>query len=162
MCIRDSLGTASFMASFVPGLEPTGDGVELTGHAEFTTMGLILDGEGDRATITTGEYASDASFSVGFWFAKTQCNDLAQWWEYLYSHNEFADQGILTDTNDNVNLYMGCDTGMGGGGAQMGGQSAVWTDGADHGVSGSFIRTCLLYTSPSPRDQRGSRMPSSA
>ena len=24
------------------------------------------------------------------------------------------------------------------------------------------LRTCLLYTSPSPRDQRGSRMPSSA
>ena len=26
----------------------------------------------------------------------------------------------------------------------------------------SFNYTCLLYTSPSPRDQRGSRMPSSA
>ena len=26
----------------------------------------------------------------------------------------------------------------------------------------SHITTCLLYTSPSPRDQRGSRMPSSA
>ena len=25
-----------------------------------------------------------------------------------------------------------------------------------------YIRDCLLYTSPSPRDQRGSRMPSSA
>ena len=25
-----------------------------------------------------------------------------------------------------------------------------------------YIRTCLLYTSPSPRDQRGYRMPSSA
>ena len=25
-----------------------------------------------------------------------------------------------------------------------------------------YTRTCLLYTSPSPRDQRGSRMPSSA
>ena len=25
-----------------------------------------------------------------------------------------------------------------------------------------FNKTCLLYTSPSPRDQRGSRMPSSA
>ena len=24
------------------------------------------------------------------------------------------------------------------------------------------VRACLLYTSPSPRDQRGSRMPSSA
>ena len=29
-------------------------------------------------------------------------------------------------------------------------------------VTGSCNRTCLLYTSPSPRDQRGSRMPSSA
>ena len=26
----------------------------------------------------------------------------------------------------------------------------------------SMIKPCLLYTSPSPRDQRGSRMPSSA
>ena len=25
-----------------------------------------------------------------------------------------------------------------------------------------WVRACLLYTSPSPRDQRGSRMPSSA
>ena len=29
-------------------------------------------------------------------------------------------------------------------------------------VCPGFIKTCLLYTSPSPRDQRGSRMPSSA
>ena len=43
-----------------------------------------------------------------------------------------------------------------------------WTDA---GVNGAWnfqkkvwrvIETCLLYTSPSPRDQRGSRMPSSA
>ena len=27
---------------------------------------------------------------------------------------------------------------------------------------GDVVQTCLLYTSPSPRDQRGSRMPSSA
>ena len=31
---------------------------------------------------------------------------------------------------------------------------------AENGSAG--IITCLLYTSPSPRDQRGSRMPSSA
>ena len=30
------------------------------------------------------------------------------------------------------------------------------------GVCGSYSYDCLLYTSPSPRDQRGSRMPSSA
>ena len=29
-------------------------------------------------------------------------------------------------------------------------------------VGGSTYQVCLLYTSPSPRDQRGSRMPSSA
>ena len=31
-----------------------------------------------------------------------------------------------------------------------------------HGLSNALVLTCLLYTSPSPRDQRGSRMPSSA
>ena len=35
-----------------------------------------------------------------------------------------------------------------------------FSDGTVYLVYGSF--TCLLYTSPSPRDQRGSRMPSSA
>ena len=34
--------------------------------------------------------------------------------------------------------------------------------GPDLAVSISRVRACLLYTSPSPRDQRGSRMPSSA
>ena len=29
-------------------------------------------------------------------------------------------------------------------------------------IKGAQISSCLLYTSPSPRDQRGSRMPSSA
>ena len=31
-----------------------------------------------------------------------------------------------------------------------------------YGLAGASFDTCLLYTSPSPRDQRGSRMPSSA
>ena len=42
-------------------------------------------------------------------------------------------------------------------------------DGGDGGKGGDIffkvntnVNTCLLYTSPSPRDQRGSRMPSSA
>ena len=35
------------------------------------------------------------------------------------------------------------------------------SDGAT-AVPGSEFTVCLLYTSPSPRDQRGSRMPSSA
>ena len=32
----------------------------------------------------------------------------------------------------------------------------------DASIYDALVRICLLYTSPSPRDQRGSRMPSSA
>ena len=35
-------------------------------------------------------------------------------------------------------------------------------DQVERRVSGELTEDCLLYTSPSPRDQRGSRMPSSA
>ena len=35
-------------------------------------------------------------------------------------------------------------------------------DGSSNGVFTSSTGTCLLYTSPSPRDKRQSRMPSSA
>ena len=38
--------------------------------------------------------------------------------------------------------------------------SAEWA--ASFAVQSANISDCLLYTSPSPRDQRGSRMPSSA
>ena len=39
-----------------------------------------------------------------------------------------------------------------------------WTvySAVDLGIPAPVITACLLYTSPSPRDQRGSRMPSSA
>ena len=33
---------------------------------------------------------------------------------------------------------------------------------SEHRAIDMEIKACLLYTSPSPRDQRGSRMPSSA
>ena len=36
------------------------------------------------------------------------------------------------------------------------------TQGVEPGLPIPVVITCLLYTSPSPRDQRGSRMPSSA
>ena len=35
-------------------------------------------------------------------------------------------------------------------------------NGTDHNTIHYSLKGCLLYTSPSPRDQRGSRMPSSA
>ena len=45
-------------------------------------------------------------------------------------------------------------------------QTASAQDGADltlvHGIPGTTVDLCLLYTSPSPRDGLLSRMPSSA
>ena len=38
----------------------------------------------------------------------------------------------------------------------------VGTHGVVKSLSPNELYDCLLYTSPSPRDQRGSRMPSSA
>ena len=40
--------------------------------------------------------------------------------------------------------------------------SAVWNSLPKRLVFAAMLGPCLLYTSPSPRDQRGSRMPSSA
>ena len=40
------------------------------------------------------------------------------------------------------------------------GQLTIWING-DKGYNG-LAEVCLLYTSPSPRDRYGSRMPSSA
>ena len=48
--------------------------------------------------------------------------------------------------------------GYAGGNSKFGLQGAVREALAAH----SDATSCLLYTSPSPRDQRGSRMPSSA
>ena len=39
---------------------------------------------------------------------------------------------------------------------------AMSQEGGSVTVGGAPMYACLLYTSPSPRDQRGSRMPSSA
>ena len=38
----------------------------------------------------------------------------------------------------------------------------AWADSTGYTKRKAMEKICLLYTSPSPRDQRGSRMPSSA
>ena len=41
--------------------------------------------------------------------------------------------------------------------------NSIWRfESKENAVNSGVMKTCLLYTSPSPRDQRGSRMPSSA
>ena len=40
--------------------------------------------------------------------------------------------------------------------------SVMWSEHCSYKSSKFWLKTCLLYTSPSPRDRQKSRMPSSA
>jgi len=127
----------AFFATMVPALSEmdlASSEIALLGDAAFTDNGLVLDGEGDSASIANFDYAKDASFTIGIWFQKTACHRYA--WEYLYSHAEDAGASILAVENDNVNLYLGCET-------NWVDAAGVYTDGTA-AAAGSFMRTIIV------------------
>ena len=69
-----------------------------------------------------------------------------------------------TNFIDYVKIF--CRSGKGGAGSTHFHRSKTTSkggpDGGDGGNGGNIILSCLLYTSPSPRDATLSRMPSSA
>ena len=64
--------------------------------------------------------------------------------DQVSSANDFSlsDQSVIRNDSDGVGVLFGTE------GIQL--------------KNNGYTESCLLYTSPSPRDQRGSRMPSSA
>ena len=73
--------------------------------------------------------------------------------EQFLSDLEPAAIGDLPELKDRVEVV----------GFPTGGEQVSITNGVVSRIEVSFYsHSCLLYTSPSPRDQRGSRMPSSA
>ena len=79
--------------------------VALDGSASIDDAGLILDGVDNRARISSEDYASDGSWTVGYWFLKNECSDGP--WEYTYSHAKNTGS-ILDLTNSNIKMYFGC------------------------------------------------------
>ena len=81
------------------------------------------------------------------------------------SHNTLPDfEAAITQwgnafTTDGDLLIYGCDFAATEDGKALAARISAL---AEVDVASSDDSTCLLYTSPSPRDQRGSRMPSSA
>ena len=62
-------------------------------------------------------------------------------------------------------VHEGCGTGhitVGGADIDLRNALAIASDGVHRRQSRALSVACLLYTSPSPRDKRQSRMPSSA
>lgn len=81
----------------------------LVGHATTTicdgTCGLLLDGEGDRATVPHFDYANDGTFTYSFWMTKESCTGNS--WEYVYSHNK-DETSIGSPLNSGINTFLSC------------------------------------------------------
>ena len=82
---------------------------------------------------------------------------------YIFSDGDVFRGYFQNGKWNGLGLYMFGSTGTAKGDVQLG----VYRDGSINGEGVYLFNSdgewaCLLYTSPSPRDQRGSRMPSSA
>ena len=49
-------------------------------------LGLVFDGDGDYATVRTGSYSNDGTYTLQFWFTRTDCVGGAGEDEYVFSH----------------------------------------------------------------------------
>ena len=79
------------------------------------------------------------------------CAPVTRPWDMAAEHFTMLDDGLKRPWHGRVWLN-----------PPYGKHAAAWLDRlADHG-RGTALIFCLLYTSPSPRDKRQSRMPSSA
>lgn len=83
--------------------------VTLEGSASVDSDGLHVDGADSKAIIANWDYASDGSFTIGYWFQKEECT--AGPWEYIYSHANTNNCNIFQCAN--INTALGCRVGFG-------------------------------------------------
>ena len=93
-------------------------------------------------------------------------DDLIDRWDRDRQASPDRSRIILTHTNDEVRALNEAARGRMRAASDLGDEVRVTVErGMRHFASGDrvmFLQNCLLYTSPSPRDKRQSRMPSSA
>ena len=112
---------------------------------DLSTLGLrVHTQENLNASNTNSQYVDVFQDASGF---TNGANTVRNASEYVSSGSESADT--------NLQFLLNADTGLTD-------QSSNSISVTNNGVTTSTSQACLLYTSPSPRDQRGSRMPSSA
>ena len=119
-------------------------------HPAYEIIGLRLPNElFKNVLVVTADFGANAGFVAG--------DGIGDWHQYDLS--TIAVQSLVEDK----------EVATGSGGNVLGHplNALLWLANelaaSGRGLSkNDWISTCLLYTSPSPRDQRGSRMPSSA
>ena len=157
MCIRDS-GSADIGADQLAGLTITPPD-DFNGSFDLTITATSEENDGDTATTTStftvdvdavndGPVAGDDSLSgtedgtITFTAADLLGNDTDVDGDTLsISSFEQPEHGTIVDNEDGTFTFTPDEN---------------WNGETD------FTYTCLLYTSPSPRDRQKSRMPSSA
>ena len=109
--------------------------VTLHGHAAVDVDGAHFDGDGDYIMVAMTPYSEDGSFTIAFWMTKTACTTGV--YEYAYSHNKLATTSIVSKSNPNVNIYIGCET-SGGGWSTLGGSVIRYNLIDDAGTAATF------------------------
>ena len=128
---------------------------------------------GDSAGGLIGEAIGDA-VSIGFSFSANTVPNTSMSGNFVGSPDgaTFENNHFASDLNTGLNetgavgatleeLQSATAPGVADPDLFIGWDPMIWDFGSDTQLPGLTIN-CLLYTSPSPRDQRGSRMPSSA
>ena len=100
----------------------------------------FLTRTGDQITNEEGDTMILRGMGLGGWMLQEG---------YMFQMAEFA--GAQWQIEQHIEELIGTD-----------GKEAFYDAWYQNHVTKADIDSCLLYTSPSPRDQRGSRMPSSA
>jgi hypothetical protein len=113
----------------------SGNNHDATLHDVNVDGGANFDGSGDYITISSFEYATDATFSISFWMTKETCTDN---YEYMYSHQQDAESDAMVATNSNINLFLACES-AGAGWSTTGG-SVVRFLLRDNSGSSNFAR----------------------
>ena len=109
---------------------------------------LTLGTSGDTVSIPSGVTLANAGTATGFAAIDWQSTIVTG-----STHTASANQGIWIDTSSNAcTLTLPASPSVG--------DQVIFTDYARNRTQ--THPTCLLYTSPSPRDRTRSRMPSSA
>jgi len=124
----------------------------LKGHAQVDADGAHFDGDGDYITVDNFVYSDDGTFTVALWMTKTACTTGI--YEYAYSHNNKANASILSTSNTNVNMYIGCET-SGGGWSTLGGSVVRFNLVDDAGTYATFDYPCTTRATLTPSRRCG-------
>lgn len=71
-------------------------------------LGAVMDGQGDFLTFTDRGYTSGESFTLGFWFTRTQACANPGRWQFLYSEASDPEAAFYAISEAAVEVYLGC------------------------------------------------------